>query len=72
VRRRRDRPIATEATTPIPHKDKTRELGSGTITPGTFTPEVVPKENVADVIVVLAVIPAPVMVNVADSNRKGL
>jgi hypothetical protein len=38
----------------------------------TFTPEVVPKENVADVIVVSAAIPEPVMVKVTDSNRKGL
>jgi hypothetical protein len=57
---------------PIPHRAKTRELGSGTATPPTVTPEVVPKENVADIIVVSAVIPEPVMVNVADSNRKGL
>ena len=38
----------------------------------TFTPEVVPKENVADVIVVSAAIPEPVMVNVTDWFRKGL
>jgi hypothetical protein len=41
-------------------------------TPTTVTPAVVPKENVADVIVVSAVIPVPVMVNVADWDRKGL
>ena len=56
----------------IPVRHNTTALGSGTATPGTFTPAVVPNENVADVIVVSAEIPAPVMVNVADSNRKGL
>jgi hypothetical protein len=70
--RRRDRQHATKPTTPIPQRDKTRELGSGTITPGTLAPVAVPKENVADVTVVSAVIPAPVIVNVADPNRKGL
>jgi hypothetical protein len=42
------------------------------MTPGTSPPRVVPNEKVADVIVVSAVIPVPVIVNVADSNRKGL
>jgi hypothetical protein len=55
-----------------PLRDNTREVGSGTDTPGTVTPAVVPNEKVADVIVVAAVIPAPVIVNVAVSFRNGL
>jgi hypothetical protein len=38
-----------------------------TCVPRTSSPAVVPNENVADAIVVLDVIPAPVIVNVADS-----
>jgi hypothetical protein len=57
---------------PIPLRHETRELASGTATQRTVIPEVVPNENVVDVIVVLAVMPDPVMVNVADWSRKGL
>ena len=56
----------------IPVRHITTALGSGTDTPATVTPEAVPNENVADVIVVSAVIPAPVMVKVADWLRNGL
>jgi hypothetical protein len=58
-----------------PQRDNTREVGSGTDVlgiPGTVTPAVVPNEKVADVTVVSTVIPAPVIVNVAEPNRKGL
>ena len=59
---------------PRTNRYKTRELGSGTDTewPTTMTPEVVPNQNVADVIVVLAVSVDPVKVNVADWSRKEL
>ena len=70
--RRRERKIPNVPSRPNALADNTRELGSGMVTPGTFMPAVVPNENVADVIVVSAEIPAPVIVNVADSSRKGL
>jgi hypothetical protein len=57
--------------TPIPAI--TTELGSGTEgTPATLIPEVVPNENVTEVMVVSAVIPDPVIENVATSFRNGL
>jgi hypothetical protein len=52
---------------PAALSDKTKELGSGTATPGMRTaPSVVPKEKVTAVIVVSAVIPEPEIVNMAD------
>jgi hypothetical protein len=54
--------------------DNTRVPGSGTGesgTPGTWFPEVVPKENVAEVIMVSPLMPDPEIVKVTDWLRNG-
>jgi hypothetical protein len=65
-RRRRYNPI--EPTTPSPTRPRRSELGSGTAdTPGIkLAPSVVPKENIAAVMVVSALTFGAVIVNVAD------
>ena len=47
-------------------------MAVGTGTPGTLTPDVVPKENTTELIVVAAVTPGAVMVNEAVWLRNGL
>jgi hypothetical protein len=54
-----------EPARPIPSRDVTNELGSGTAVPDTKTPAVVPKENVAEVMVESALIPGALIRKVA-------
>ena len=66
--------VAKPISPKVPKPSKSDVLGSGTVlgVPLTFIPGVVPKEKVAEVMVVLAVIPDPVITNVATPLRNGL
>ena len=65
--------VAKPMSPKVPKPSKSCVLGSGTLgVPVTFIPEVVPKEKVAEVMVVPAVIPDPVITNIAPPLRNGL
>ena len=66
--------VAKPMSPKVPKPSNSDALGSGTVVgvPLTFIPDVVPKEKVAAVMVVLAVIPDPEIINIAPPLRNGL